>query len=110
MTENVYPFPDRSLIEEEAARWLIVLDRETPPTAEEQSQLRTWLDLHLVNLVEQILVDLLPKICSQRYETWLQHRAIRFGYMKYNILYTVCRIYSASQRLSSYICISSRYQ
>ena len=42
MTQNVVEFPDRS-VEEEAAEWLILLDREEPPSAAELASLREWL-------------------------------------------------------------------
>ena len=43
MRDNIYQFPDRSTIEEEAGTWLIKLDGDTPPTAAEQQALRDWL-------------------------------------------------------------------
>ena len=42
MTQNIVDFPDRS-ITGEAAEWLIRLDRDDPPSAEELAALRDWL-------------------------------------------------------------------
>lgn len=44
MTENIYDFPDRSIIKEEAAKWLIRLDGDTQLTTDEIIQLRDWLN------------------------------------------------------------------
>ena len=44
MTENVVKFPHRKAIEEEAAAWLIKLDGDSAPSAEELEALREWLD------------------------------------------------------------------
>lgn len=44
MTENIYDFPDRSIIKEKASTWLIRLDGDTQLTADEISQLRDWLN------------------------------------------------------------------
>lgn len=41
---NVLDFPERRKIEEEAAEWLIVLDRELPPTFEERQHLQKWMN------------------------------------------------------------------
>ena len=43
MKENIYPFPDRSTIEEEAAAWLIKLDGDTGLSEADQRALRKWL-------------------------------------------------------------------
>jgi transmembrane sensor len=43
MKSKVYEFPDRRVIEEEAGAWLIRLDGDEPPTAEERDTLREWL-------------------------------------------------------------------
>lgn len=44
MTENVVDFPDRKAIEEEAGAWLIKLDGDSAPSAEELASLREWLE------------------------------------------------------------------
>lgn len=41
--ENVYDFPDRAVIEEQAAAWIIKLDGEAPPTAEQLLALHEWM-------------------------------------------------------------------
>jgi|SaaInl5LU_22_DNA_1037371.scaffolds.fasta_scaffold18682_2 transmembrane sensor len=41
---NVLDFPERRKIESEAAEWLIVLDRDLPPTIEERQRLQKWLN------------------------------------------------------------------
>ena len=43
MNENIVEFPDRKAIEEEAAAWLIKLDGDRAPSAEELASLREWL-------------------------------------------------------------------
>ncbi len=43
MIENVYNFPDRRIIEEEAAAWLIKLDSDTPVSAADRQALHEWL-------------------------------------------------------------------
>jgi transmembrane sensor len=43
MTQNVYDFPDRLIIEEEAGEWLIKLDGDTALSAEEREALVEWL-------------------------------------------------------------------
>ncbi len=43
MRENIVEFPDRKAIEEEAGAWLIKLDGDTAPSAEELASLREWL-------------------------------------------------------------------
>lgn len=43
MSKNVIEFPDRKVIEEEAAAWLIKLDGDSAPSAEEFASLREWL-------------------------------------------------------------------
>jgi len=58
MRENVVTFPDRQAIEEEAGAWLIKLDGDGAPSAEELASLREWLErspVHrekLVNLAD----------------------------------------------------------
>ena len=44
MRENIVEFPDRKAIEEEAAAWLIKLDGDRAPSAEELAALREWLE------------------------------------------------------------------
>jgi len=44
MTENIVDFPDRKAIEEEAGAWLIRLDGDSAPSAEELASLREWLE------------------------------------------------------------------
>jgi transmembrane sensor len=44
MRKNIVEFPDRKGIEEEAAAWLIKLDGDTAPSAEELASLREWLE------------------------------------------------------------------
>ncbi len=44
MRENVVTFPDRKAIEEEAGAWLIKLDGDSAPSAEELASLREWLE------------------------------------------------------------------
>lgn len=41
---NLLEFPKRGKIEAEAAEWLIVLDRDSPPTPDERQQLKQWLN------------------------------------------------------------------
>ncbi|MDM3870070.1 FecR domain-containing protein [Porticoccus sp. W117] len=41
--ENIYEFPDRSLIEKEAGEWIIKLDSDSSLSAEEELALREWL-------------------------------------------------------------------
>lgn len=43
MNENIVEFPDRKAVEEEAATWLIKLDGDTVPSADELASLREWL-------------------------------------------------------------------
>ena len=43
MSDNIVKFPDRTAIEEEAAAWLIKLDGDCAPSAEELASLREWL-------------------------------------------------------------------
>lgn len=43
MKENIVEFPDRKAIEEEAGAWLIKLDGDSAPSAEELTALREWL-------------------------------------------------------------------
>jgi len=43
MNENIVEFPDRKAIGEEAAAWLIKLDGDREPSAEELASLREWL-------------------------------------------------------------------
>lgn len=43
MKMNVYDFPDRKVIEEEAGEWLIKLDGDTPLSFDERQVLREWL-------------------------------------------------------------------
>jgi len=43
MNENIVEFPDRRAIKEEAAAWLIKLDGDSAPSAEELASLREWL-------------------------------------------------------------------
>lgn len=40
--DNVYDFPDRSVIEREASDWLMKLDGDQPPSAQELEDLREW--------------------------------------------------------------------
>lgn len=44
MSENIVEFPDQKAIEEEAAAWLIKLDGDREPSAEELASLREWLE------------------------------------------------------------------
>jgi len=44
MRENIVEFPDRKAIEEEAGAWLIKLDGDSAPSAEELTSLREWLE------------------------------------------------------------------
>lgn len=44
MKENIYDFPDRNIIEEEAGEWLVRLDSDTQLSTEEIRQLREWLN------------------------------------------------------------------
>ncbi len=44
MNEKIVTFPDRSAIAEEAADWLILLDREQAPSAAKLAELSFWLD------------------------------------------------------------------
>ncbi len=41
--DNIYEFHDRASIESEASEWLILLERETPPSSSEREALREWL-------------------------------------------------------------------
>ena len=42
--KNVVEFPDTSAIKEESARWLIRLDGDDPLSAQEEEELRAWLN------------------------------------------------------------------
>lgn len=44
MSENVVNFPDQKAVEEEAAAWLVTLDGDGEPSADELEALREWLD------------------------------------------------------------------
>ena len=44
MRENIVEFPDRRAIKEEAGAWLIKLDGDSAPSAEELASLREWLE------------------------------------------------------------------
>ena len=44
MRENIVEFPDRKAIEEEAGAWLVKLDGDREPSAEELASLREWLE------------------------------------------------------------------
>ena len=44
MRENIVEFPDRKAIEEQAGAWLIKLDGDSAPSAEELASLREWLE------------------------------------------------------------------
>ena len=44
MREKIVEFPDRKAIEEEAGAWLIKLDGDSAPSAEELASLREWLE------------------------------------------------------------------
>ncbi len=44
MRENIVEFPDQKAIEEEAGAWLIKLDGDTAPSAEELASLQEWLE------------------------------------------------------------------
>ena len=44
MRENIVKFPDRKSIEQEAGAWLIKLDGDSAPSAEELASLREWLE------------------------------------------------------------------
>ena len=44
MKENIVEFPDRKAIEEEAGAWLIKLDGDSAPSADELVSLREWLE------------------------------------------------------------------
>lgn len=43
MKSQIYEFPDQFKVQQEAAQWLALLDREEPPTAKELEQLRLWM-------------------------------------------------------------------
>jgi len=43
MNENIVEFPDRKAVQKEAAAWLIKLDGDRAPSAEELASLREWL-------------------------------------------------------------------
>ena len=63
MRENVVTFPDRKAIEEEAGAWLIKLDGDRAPSAEELASLREWLERSPVHREELgNLVDFWGKI------------------------------------------------
>jgi len=49
MNENVVKFPTQAAAEEEAAAWLITLDGDHAPSAEQLEELREWLALSPVN-------------------------------------------------------------
>lgn len=42
--DNVYDFPDRAVIEQEAGEWIIKLDGPNPPTPEERKALQEWIN------------------------------------------------------------------
>ena len=42
--DNVYEFPDRAVIEQEAGEWIIKLDGPIPPTQEERKALQEWIN------------------------------------------------------------------
>ncbi|MDE0154735.1 MAG: FecR domain-containing protein [Gammaproteobacteria bacterium] len=44
MTENIYVFPDKNIIETEAGEWLVRLDGDTRLSEDELIKLRDWLD------------------------------------------------------------------
>ncbi len=44
MRENIVEFPDRKAIEEEAGAWLIKLDGDSAPSADDLASLREWLE------------------------------------------------------------------
>ena len=44
MKENIVEFPDRTAIEEEAGAWLVKLDGDNAPSADELASLREWLE------------------------------------------------------------------
>jgi transmembrane sensor len=44
MRENIVEFPDRKAIEEEAGAWLVKLDGDIAPSADELASLREWLE------------------------------------------------------------------
>ena len=44
MRENIVECPDRKASEEEAAAWLVKLDGDRAPSAEELASLREWLE------------------------------------------------------------------
>src|SRR6266508_6106680 len=56
------------------------------------AKLRARLDFHLVDALEQMLVDLLPKISTLRYKARLWHGVARSVYAIYHIVYTVYAI------------------
>jgi len=63
MRENIVEFPDRKAIEEEAGAWLIKLDGDRAPSAEELASLREWLERSPVHREELgNLVDVWGKI------------------------------------------------
>ncbi len=53
---RVHEFPDRRAVSDEAADWLVKLDRDEPPTREELEELEEWLQRGPVH--RQALVDL----------------------------------------------------
>ena len=44
MRGNIVEFPDRKAIEEEAGAWLVKLDGDSAPSADELASLREWLE------------------------------------------------------------------
>ena len=44
MNENIIEFPNRSVVSDEAAMWLVRLDSDRPLSAQEQVNLRKWLE------------------------------------------------------------------
>ena len=54
--ENIHAFPDRKMIEDEAATWLIKLDSDKPLTNQEQTAFREWLERSAVhrNAINQL--------------------------------------------------------
>ena len=43
MNRNIVEFPDRKVIEEEAGAWLVRLDGDDAPSADELASLREWI-------------------------------------------------------------------
>lgn len=56
MSDDIVEFPDRRAIDAEAAEWLIRLDGDSPPSAEERAVFKAWLERGEVH--RKALIDL----------------------------------------------------